>query len=65
MRDYAVYALYKGDDFLMIGTADEIAQKEGVKRKTVLYWASPAYKKKIGKSEKCKVVIRVEEDNDE
>lgn len=40
------YAVYKGDKFLFIGTADEIAKQFKVKRKTVYFWVSPANKRR-------------------
>ncbi len=35
------YAVYKGDVFIMIGTADQVALHLGVKPNTVRWWASP------------------------
>lgn len=40
------YAVYRGDDLLAIGTAEEIAEKLGIKKKTVYFYASPSYKKR-------------------
>lgn len=44
------YALYKGEDLLAMGTAEEIAREIGVKKSTVYYYASDAYKKKVGET---------------
>ena len=35
------YAIYKGDDFLALGTADELAEQLGVKPDTVRWWSYP------------------------
>ena len=40
------YALYKGDDLLYIGTLDEIAEKHGTKRSTIVFYGSPTHKKR-------------------
>lgn len=40
------YAVYRGDDLLAIGTAEEIAEKLGIKKETVYFYASPSYKKR-------------------
>ncbi|MBC1615408.1 hypothetical protein HB904_04365 [Listeria booriae] len=54
------YALYQGDDLLKIGTADELAEYKQVKRKTILFYATPAYRKRT--SEKGLRMIRLEEE---
>lgn len=55
-----VYAVYKGDEFLDIGTVKELAKKLNVKIRTIYYWSSPANKKRIKK--KGKLAIKIEED---
>lgn len=41
-RKKDIYALYRGDEMLDVGTADELAEKMGVKRDTVLWLSTPA-----------------------
>lgn len=41
-----LYALYKGDEFLDIGTKYELAEKYNTKPETVSFYASPSYKKR-------------------
>lgn len=43
-----VYALYDGERNLWDGTVGEIAQKVGVKEKTILFYLTPSYKKRKG-----------------
>ncbi|WP_373815742.1 hypothetical protein [Jeotgalibaca porci] len=45
------YALYKGDELLIIGTIAEIASRLKVKPKTIRFYGSPAYQKRAGKKE--------------
>lgn len=51
------YAVYKGEEFLDIGTAKELAEKFNVKEDTIYYWASPANKKRVGKNGKVAVKL--------
>ena len=41
-RPTNVYALYKGDEFIDIGTKEEIAEKMGWKKTTISFYHSPA-----------------------
>lgn len=38
-----VYALYKGDEFIMIGTQKELADYLGVKENTIYFYSTPTY----------------------
>lgn len=44
------FALYKGDTFIMIGTADEIAKSRNIAIKTVYYLSTPAHHKRAKKT---------------
>ena len=44
-----VYALYKGDTFLDIGTAEELAIKFNVKKETIKFLASKSNYKRLEK----------------
>ncbi len=51
------YALYKGDDFIMIGTLREIAEYLGIKKTSASFYNSPAYKRRIkGKPNRVMVI---------
>lgn len=41
------FALYKGDDFITSGTIKELAKFKGVKEKTIKFYLTPSYKKRI------------------
>ena len=41
-----LYALYRGDEFLDIGTKYELAEKFDVKPETIVFYASPSYQKR-------------------
>ncbi|MFC8563091.1 MULTISPECIES: hypothetical protein [Peribacillus] len=43
------YAVYKGDEFICLGTVRECATYLGVKISTIRYLLSPAYSKRIEK----------------
>lgn len=41
------YALYKGEKILSIGTIEEIAKELGVRKETIYFYKSSAYKKRV------------------
>lgn len=41
------YALYKGENCLAIGTIKEIAEVMKVKYKTIYFYTTPTYKKRV------------------
>lgn len=62
----AIYALYKGDDLVMLGTITEIAKARHVRRETILWLLTPTYKsrcqiaRKDGKPSKRIVLVLAE-----
>ena len=46
-RKQAVYALYRGDLFVDVGTAEEIASRQGVSPSTIRFYGYPSYRKRI------------------
>lgn len=57
MREYAVY---KGDEFVTISTADECAKELGVKLETIKWLCTPTAKKRQGKN--SIVVVKMEDE---
>lgn len=57
------YALYKGDELLSIGTISEIAEEQNIKERTVKFYKTPIYEKRIKsrKSKKARILIEIEE----
>lgn len=53
------YALYKGETCLGIGTITELSKKFKVKEKTIKFYKTPSYKKRIkrGKNRRELIVI--------
>lgn len=56
------YAVYKGDDLLCIGTAEECAESLNVAPKTVLFYQYPSYQKRAKNTENRRIAIPLEED---
>ncbi|EKG5451776.1 TPA: hypothetical protein RUJ82_002219 [Listeria monocytogenes] len=54
------YAMYKGDELLLIGTLTELADFKNVTRDTILFYMSNSYKKRVG--ENGLIVIKIEDD---
>ena len=44
------YAVYKGDDFIDMGTAKELAERLGVKESTIRWYNSPSAQQRAGKN---------------
>lgn len=55
------YAVYKGDELLVIGTKEECAKFLNTPKTNIEHWATPGYIKKYGDT-KRKVAIRLEEE---
>ena len=45
-RPLKEYAIYQGDTFIMIGTADECAKELNVSKETIYYYSTPSHKKR-------------------
>ena len=59
-RKKCIYALYRGDTFIDLGTIEELAKKEKVSEKTIQYYRTPAYRRKFKSDESRKVLIKIE-----
>ena len=53
MRASAFYTVYKGDEIICSGSARECAEALGVKVKTIYFYASPAWKRRVERRESC------------
>jgi hypothetical protein len=62
LRKRQEYALYKGDEFIDLGTIKELAERLGVNPKTILYYQTPAYKSKSKDNINRKILIKIERD---
>lgn len=51
------YALYHGDEFIVLGTIKEIAKFQNVKEDTIKFYANPCSKKRNNKY----ILIKIEE----
>lgn len=59
-KNNKTYALYKGEECLGIGTLEELAEQLKISRKTMVFYATPTYKKRIKKGINRRVLVRVE-----
>lgn len=60
MNKIGYYALYKGDEFLTLGSIKELALYLGVKERTIHFYSTPTYRKR-NKGNNAYIVIRIEE----
>ena len=56
------YAAYRGDEFLVIGTAQEISEKLGIKLKTVYRYISDEYKSQVKDYNRSLIIIKLDKD---
>lgn len=57
MSKEKVYALYKGEELLEIGTKKELAERFGVKVKTISFYNTPAYTKRTSSEKGRRLVV--------
>lgn len=57
MNKENIYALYRGEKFLAIGTKKELAELLNVKVETVSSYATPSYKKRINEAKSRRLVL--------
>lgn len=56
MNKEKIYALYRGEKFLGVGTKKELAELLNVKVKTVSFYATPSYKKRTNQDKARRLV---------
>lgn len=61
-----IYALYKNEEFIDLGSKKYLSKKIGVKPSTINYYNSQVYKKRLEnlkfKGKNSYIVIKIEED---
>lgn len=62
--------MYRGEECLCTGTADEICKKMNIKKETLWFYNSPTYKKRLksrkrGPSDKQRIVIVIGDEGDD
>jgi len=66
MRKQCEYAVYRGEEFITLGTAIECAAFMGWKKaKNTQFFASPTYRNRIKDDGNGLVVIKLEDDDEE
>lgn len=58
-----IFALYKGDEFIDIGTKEYLANLLNVRKETIEFYASPTQLKR--NKDNCYVVVRIDDDERE
>ena len=55
------YAMYRGDTFIDLGTADYLAEKYHKKKQSLLYLSKPAYHRNAPKNSKRLTLYKMED----
>ena len=69
MSKEKIFALYKGEEFIDIGAAKELAKKRNVKPKFIRYLSTPSNKKRIAnrknnnKLSKALISVKLEDED--
>lgn len=61
MKNKNIYALYKGDTFIDLGTLDELARSINVSRNTMMFYTSKVHQKRKKNPNKGYIVIKIED----
>ena len=63
-RKHWVYAMYKGEECLAIGTANEICKQMNLSIKTFHFYRTKTYKKRVENSrlKNRRIIVRIDED---
>lgn len=64
MKKEGFYAIYKGDTFIDLGPTSELAKRIGVKKNTIIFWASNSNLKRIKNYENHMIAVRIEDDDE-
>ena len=64
MANKGCFALYRGDEFIDLGTIDYLSQKENIAQDTLRFYATKFYKDNVQK-ENSFVVIRIDENEED
>jgi len=62
MAKKSIYALYRGDEFIDLGTLEELEKRLNINKNTIYFYSTPAYKKRIRNPDNTIVGIKVEDD---
>lgn len=55
-----IYAMYKGEECLGIGTIIQLSKQLGIKIQTLRFYLTPTYKERIEKGKNRRELVRVE-----
>ena len=61
-RHAKVYAIYKGDEFIELGTKKELSKKLKVSESTISFLASPFREEMVKNKKNLMIAIRIEND---
>lgn len=59
-KSKTIYAIYKGEEFLNLGTVPELAKYLNVSERTIKFYTTKTYRKRRKDSNNSIIVIKVE-----
>lgn len=64
MKKENIYAVYKGDEFIDLGTKKELAKKLNIKLSSMKFLITPTYRKRIKNKNDSLIVIKIDDDDE-
>ena len=61
-KDNKIYCVYKGDEFVDVGTKEELAKRLGIKPNTIYYYSSKSYKNMVKRGNSKRIEVYIVED---
>lgn len=62
MRKYSkIYAIYRGDKFIDVGTIKELSERQNLSKKTLHFYNSKAHINRMKDENNCIIVIKLED----
>lgn len=61
-KDKKIFALYKGDTFIDVGSLEGISKRQNMRKETLLSLKTPYYINKIKDKEDCLFLIKVDDE---
>lgn len=59
-----IYAAYKGDEFIDLGTKKELAKKLNIKPSSIHFYTTPTYRKRRENSPNSLIIIRIDDEEE-
>jgi len=60
----SMFAVYRGDEFVDVGTAEQIAKRIGCKPDTIRFYATPSYQARLKDKDNRLIAVRIDKEDE-